>query len=354
MSNLLKGFENFVKSKLKNFVFQKRSKKNPQIIQSIQNELLNTKNILILRQDRIGDLLVSVPFVRTLREKFPQKRIGILLSHRNIVAKTCIQKYVDDIFVFPRNLFAKVDTILKIRNIGYELVIDLFDNPSFTSSIIIRAIKPKFSLGFDKENRNVYSFVVPLPNKMENHIVERIFHLLLPFGINPQNVNNELEYPLTKENPLPQKKSKRLGIVLAGSSKSKFWGIDNFAKLIELINSKYSFEIVLFGTSSYKNEISFFSHKQNIQIAPFTKDFDEFVSMVASCDFLITPDTSVVHLASAFKIPVLVFYTFVGEQYGMPWYPINTKFKAIVSKKDSYSDITPEFAFEKFAQLVEI
>ncbi len=124
--------------------------------------------------------------------------------------------------------------------------------------------------------------------------------------------------------------------------------------MIELINSKYSFEIVLFGTSSYKNEISFFSHKQNIQIAPFTKDFDEFVSMVASCDFLITPDTSVVHLASAFKIPVLVFYTFVGEQYGMPWYPINTKFKAIVSKKDSYSDITPEFAFEKFAQLVEI
>lgn len=349
----LKRLEIFIKSKIRSRLFKEKSSKKPKVINGLCDEISKAERILILRQDRIGDLLVSVPFLRSLSNSFPEKQIDILLSYRNIVAKSCIQNYVDNIYAYPRRLFKRVVLLLKLKNQNYDLIIDLFDNPSYTSSFIVQTLKSKISLGFDKENRNVYSHVVSLPDKMENHIVDRICSFLVPFGIDPTKVNKELEYPLTKRNPIPKRNEQRVGIILAGSSKSKFWGVENFSLLVELIHKKFSFEIVFFATESYRNQVSILGANPYVYFAPFTNDFDEFVSMIASCDYLITPDTSAVHLASAFKIPVVVLYTFVDTKFGMPWYPVNTKFRAILSKKDGYSDVTPEIVFYEFFELVE-
>ncbi|MGB9770573.1 MAG: glycosyltransferase family 9 protein [Candidatus Kapaibacteriota bacterium] len=352
MNEFLKGLEGKFKFLLKDFIFKKNFPQKVVEVNGICSEVISANKILLLRQDRIGDLLVSVPFLRTLRQYFPTKKIDILLSYRNIVAKSCIQKYIDDIILFPKNPLERIKVIHRIKRRNYELVIDPFDNASFTSSIIINLVKPRFSLGFDKENRNVYSFVVAIPDKMEKHIVERICALLRPFGIEPDKVDKTLEYPSISGNLLPLKNKIRVGVVVAGSSKSKFWGVENLAELINLINQKYDFEIIVFATPNYKNLISFLSTRNNIYVAPFTNDFDAFVAMVSSCDYLITPDTSVVHLASAFKIPVLVFYSFISDKFGMPWFPIYTKFKAIISRRESYSDVSPEFAFQRFVELV--
>lgn len=353
MSRFLKNFEKIFKRLIRNFVFRTNSKISPILVSEFSKELASAERILLLRQDRIGDLLISIPFLRNLRFAFPNKVIDILLSNKNYVAKSGIEKYVDNLFVWHKNLPNKISTLLRLRKIGYDLVIDLFDNPSITSSFIVNFLRPKFSLGFDKENRNVYTHILPLPDKSKFHIVDRVCSLLIPFGIDPEKIDKKLEFPIKEIKNFTQSSKKKLGIVVAGSSKSKFWGLDNLCAFIGLINAKYEFEIIVFGTREYKKILTILGKKVNVNLAPFTNDFVEFASMIAKCDYLITPDTSVVHLASSFQKPVLVFYTYVDKKYGMPWFPYGTKFKALISSKDNYSDISPNDALNAFSELIE-
>ncbi len=352
MAILFKKIEHFLKNRFRYFVFKLNTNKVPIPVTEYNSQIANCRRILVLRQDRIGDLLVSVPFFKILKERLPHSSIEILLGFRNFSAKVCVAQYVDKVLVLPRNIFKSTIFIFKLRKRNYDLIIDLFDNSSFTSSLLINFLKPKFSLGFDKENRNVYTYVVTLPNKMQIHIVDRICNLLIPFGVNPFKIEKKLEYPIVKSNKLPLKTKPRVGIVIAGSTKSKYWGVKKIASLIEMLNDKFEFEIVLFGTKKYLAEISLLGKFQNTLIAPFTSDFDEFASMIASCDYLVSPDTSVVHLASAFQIPIVVFYTFVDNQFGMPWLPYKTKFREIISKVNGYSDIEPNQVFKGLMDLL--
>lgn len=351
MKEFLKIIEHFIKELIKRFVFVKRMG-NPILLTNFEKEIFNCKSILILRQDRIGDLLVSVPFIRNLRNSIPNADISILLSKRNSVAYSCIRNYINHYYILPRNIFFSLWLIFKLQK-KFDLIIDPFDNPSVTSSLLVKTLKPKYSLGFIKENSSVYTHIVELPDKSKFHIVERLANLLIPFGLKPNEVNLYLEYPRFKNNLLPPKSNPRLGINISGSSPLKFWGRNNFLMLMNLILSKFEFEIIIFSTKKYKNELGSFEKIPNVQIAPFTNNFDEFASMIATCDYLITPDTSVVHLASAFKIPVLAFYQYIDPKFGMPWLPYGNKFVYLTSTKNNFIDISPEKMFKSFCNLVD-
>jgi len=348
----LKQFEKFVKKKLRSIVFKINSQKEPKKVCSKADELLDCEKILFLRQDRIGDLIVSIPLFEAFRQNFPKKHFYLLLSHRNWVAKNLVVGYFDQIIIFPKNPFKRLITLFKLRKIRFDLVVDLFDNPSFTSSLIISFINPRYSLGFEKENRKVYTHIIPLPDKLLTHIIDRLLTILIPFGIDLDSLERGINIQVSKQCSLPVKTKKRLGLVISGSTRAKFWGTENFSSLIELINKEFDFDIVIFATKEYKEEIEFFKKLKNVQIAPFTNDFEEFVSMVSTCDYIISPDTSVVHLASAFKIPIVAMYTFADPKFGMPWFPYGVKYRAVISKMDSYADITPYQVFNSLVELI--
>ncbi len=61
------------------------------------------KKILIIRIDRIGDLVCTIPSIRALRKNFPDTRITALLSLYNsdLISDT---ELVDDIIVWKNNM----------------------------------------------------------------------------------------------------------------------------------------------------------------------------------------------------------------------------------------------------------
>jgi len=179
MRKILKSIEVNLKGLLKDSIFAKNRKTTPKICYQKCNDIANAKTILLLRQDRIGDLLVTTPFLRNLQDAFPETQISILLSERNVVAQSCIKPYCSEIFVLRKNPLQFLRLVRQLRRKRFELVIDLLDNPSVTSSILVRLLKARLSLGFEKENRNIYTHTVPLPDKSQGHIVERIANFLM-------------------------------------------------------------------------------------------------------------------------------------------------------------------------------
>lgn len=354
----LKGIELVFKKLINKLIF---SGKTPIAINSPKIIFSNNLKILILRQDRIGDLIISSSIIRILRNKLPGAKIDIILSYKNYPAHSCISEFVDKIYIYSKELNKLIGMIKNLRKNQYDLIIDLFDNASTTSSIFIKLINAKSSIGFDKENKNIYTYIVPLPDKRKNHIIERISMILLPFGVNPTEENLAPFYPVDKEKlaiaseEFGRQPGKLLVAVnVAGSDRSKFIGRENLRDLISLCQRFLKeVELILFYTTDYSEEITEISRNSEVLKAPLFKDFDSYANYLAACDIIITPDTSAVHLASAFKKPCIALYKGLNEKSDLPWFPYKTKYIAIETGGKSISEIPANKIFEALKSICE-
>jgi len=358
--NFLKRLEYSIKNILESFIF--KDLKSILIEKPIERfSFFEDSKILLIRNDRIGDLLVSSPFIKSLRKYYPDVTIDILLSEKNIAAKRLSDPFVNNTYVFTKKITRLIKLIYILRKRKYDLVIDLLDNPSTTNAFIIKFVKPLYSLGFRKAKSNKYNLEVILPSKLKTHIVDRINQLLLPFDIEPSYAPKKIDFLLTENERKEARalladkiKPFRLGINLSGSSDSKFWGINNYSSFIYFVNEQYSeYEVVIFYTEDYKDIVAQLAIDVEFKNAPLTKNFNLYAAMIAECDILLSPDTAAVHLAAAFGIPCIALYLFSGtKETGMPWTPYHSPSKCLKTGTDNLSNIPLESVTESFEELI--
>lgn len=358
----LKSCELYIKKKLKRLFIKNIM---PIIIDSPQQIFKGTiRKILLLRQDRIGDLLVSVPTLKLLRKYNPNLEIEILLSKKNAAAVDSIISYIDNYYIYDKKIFSTLKLLRKLRSKKYDLIIDMYDNVSSTSNFLLKFSNAKESLGFQKAEDYFCSYLVPLPSKREVHIVDRIAQLLLPFGIEPAKEKLELEYKIN-ENLINQVKENlgeniskiMLGINLSGSSKAKFWGTDNYILFInELKNISEQIEVILFYTRDYLYEASLIIANTSSKAAPLVETFNEYAAMLSTCSIILTPDTAAVHLASAFQIPCICLFQVLPTthpNYMLPWTPYKTPYKALAIS-GALGEITVSDVIDAFKEITKI
>ncbi len=316
--------------------------------------------ILLLRQDRIGDVLISTPFIRILRGRFPAAQIDILLGNKNFGARHCVEKYVNNCWLYNRKIFPSLLLIKRLRNQRYDLIIDLFDNASATSSLFIKLIKSNYKLGISKENEYVYSHTVAKPDKNKYHIVERTAALLNAFGIDPSQQSLSLEYEFSQlEISIAKAKMKSgcllIGFNLAGSSRRKFWGVDNNIALINKI-AEYipKAEIKIFSTEDYRDELNHICSNSNSIPSPKVSSFHEYAALLSQCGIIISPDTAAVHIAAAAGIPCVAIFEVAGSaKTGKPWGPYGSPGEVVTTKSPDLSGLSPEDVFAAFIRIYE-
>ena len=367
---LLKHLELSLKKIINKFIFSERraikctSYKNILLeTEFIKNTFhidnINSIKILLLRQDRIGDLLISTPFIKYLYQNMPNSQIDILLGRANMGAKSCIAQYAAKIWCYDKKISNSINLIRQLRKEKYDIIIDTLEAVSTTSAFIIKYVNPKIAIGLDKEKSGIYDYIVPLLDRFNTNITERTANLLMPFGLNINKLDLSLDYnndEFAKRKSLIKDCSKfRFGVNLAGSSESRFWGIENNIKLIEFIKQKYKeAEIRVFATDKYDEVLSKLKDKFNDIITDKCSSFDEFAFEVSLCDFIISPDTSIVHLASAYKIPSVILYIRKNDMKHQPWYPYKVNFISIETSEDSIRNIKVEDVSNAVEQLYKL
>lgn len=210
----------------------------------------------------------------------------------------------------------------------------------------MKLLNSPYKLGFEKENKNIYTHTVPLLNKTKNHIIRRVNQLASPIGIDPNNI----DFPFIESYSLRIKN--QIGINLFGSSESKFIGEKNAIKLLSELVIKYpQLKFIIFYPKDRKQQAEFIAQKSNTTLSKETKSFNDYANQISKCQYLITADTSAVHLASYFKIPCLVFYQKVNySKFGMPWYPYNINYYSIEAQSLKNIDLQPTIG--KFDKLI--
>ena len=330
------------------------SKKNP------PDSILNIRKLLFLRQDKIGDALISTPLISIIKKNYPSITIDFLLSENNYFVldnETLVNKR----WIYKKQVSSILKLIRDIRKEEYDFVFDLMDNPSTTSTLLCLFSKTKWKVGLSKKNDYVYDVAVPMLPKKNSHVVLRLARIVTALKINPENEKIEIKYNISEESKkFADDFLERNGIkdkILVGLNISpvkgeKFWGIDNFQKFIGYMSGNdinYKI-IILFQPADINIVDEIIKPFKNVIITPLTPKFDQFAAIVQRMNFIITPDTATVHLASAFKIPSVVMYMQTAEDINI-WEPYNSDTESVITNTNNILNINPLEVYDSFKKI---
>jgi ADP-heptose:LPS heptosyltransferase len=295
--------------------------------------------ILLMRQERIGDVLVGIPVLRALRQRHPAARIHFLVSRNNYAVRDAVRPFVDRVWRYDKTVRSAVTLLRGLRGERYDVVVDLVDNPSAISRLVIGWCGARFAVGLAHAEAGYYSHAAPLLDRASVHPVERLAQLLLPFGIDPATVPLDLEYRLSagderraRELLGPPRRPLRLGINLSGRGPERYWGRDNFVRLARhLAATDDRFQVSLCGAPGDAGEVAAVAAATGLEAVPPQRSFHEFAAVIHEFDLVLTPDTSVVHLAAAWKIPTVGLYH--REPGIMPWLPYRSPHRSVIDDR---------------------
>jgi ADP-heptose:LPS heptosyltransferase len=328
--------------------FQSRFRKKGNL-PTLPLQLPENPTILFLRQDKLGDAIISTPLLSAMFKKFPAAHFIMLLGEKNkgiaeLLPIPC------EIITYKKSFFSDIVMLRKLRRRKIDVLIDLMDNPSSTSSIIAPAISAAYSVGIEKENAVSYTILVPLLDRSSNHITRRLLELARPFGIDPESI--PLRAVLKK---LPVTKIEgRAGLVIsAGVIERQLLPDVNAEIASEIIVRGYASQVMIFydpKDRSLAESIVRSANSPRVMLAPLTKEFPEYAAILCTCELVITPDTSAVHLCSAYNIPVVVMTNPFPPTLHY-WTPIDVPYELI--HKESVRSLKAKTVIEHLENLLK-
>jgi ADP-heptose:LPS heptosyltransferase len=291
--------------------------------------------MLVIRMERIGDVLVGVPVLRALRRHYPAARIDMLVSRANLAVRDAVAPYVDQVWCYEKSVGSALALLRAFRRARYDVAVDLVDNPSTTAQIVVRLTRPKVVVGLLHAECGWYTHAAPTLDPASVHPVRRVAQLLLPFGIDPADEPLDLEYRLSAEDIATahavvgaRGRPFRLGVNISGRQPERYWGRNNFISVIsEFTRFEPAFETSVCGLPRDAAEVEAVAVGAGARALPPSPSFHRFAALIHEFDLLLTPDTAVVHLAAAWKLPAVILYQ--SEPGVLPWTPFNSPHRAL-------------------------
>ena len=297
---------------------------------SINFDIRKAKNILFLRYDRIGDMVITTPVFRELKLAYPKINITVLASKAN-QGVLLNNPYVDQVFTnHKHNFFSDLPTLLKLRRRQFDVCVE-FDHSVIPHAILrLRIIKPRKIISVIKEGRygvkgdelKLYDYFTEKPKGA--HFRDIWLNTLRPFGVIPKSNEYDL-YITDKQEKLANNYLKQyypkclIGINLEGAVEGKriqFVELEQICKglyqannniQIIILTTPSNFQITTKKVSKIALDYVVTSYK--------TETILDVAALIKHLDLVITPDTSIVHIASAFNIPIVTIHEDNRDSY---------------------------------------
>ncbi len=312
--------------------------------------------ILFIRLNRIGDALITSPLLHVIKKKL-NAEIYVLADKKNYVAFNN-NPDIDKLIIFNKGLKGLLEIRKLVKYEKISTVVDLHDDVSTTVSFLIALSNAPNKFGLEKNNQNIYTKTVKRLDATKFHVVDRIMELAKLFNINPKNLDENIHYYPGEEcikntnnfliSSFANKKF-LVGVNISSGSKARFWGIENYKKLI---NSLRNFEInILLICSPEDLEDAKSISEMKLRIF-YSKDYSDFAAMISKLNLLITPDTAAVHLASAFQVPVFGIYV-KYKTSEVIWSPYKSDFECIITEEPNLDNVELKDVVNKLNPFIE-
>ncbi len=273
---------------------------------------------LIIRFSSIGDIVLTTPVTRCLKQQVPGAEIHFL-TKRSFAGLISSNPYVDKLMLLDGSWDMMIH---QLKDESYDHIIDLHHN--FRTLRIKMALKNVPAVSFHKLNFRKWLLTAFKINVLPRlHIVDRYLQTLRQFNV--VNDGEGLDYFLPEKNktqPGDLPTSHQMGyiaIVIGAALNTKKLPLH---KLKELC-SQLAYPLVLLGGPEDAANGKEIASVDPVKIYNACGKFrlDESADLLRNAKLVITHDTGLMHIAAAFKKPMISIWGNTVPQFGMgPYY----------------------------------
>ncbi len=268
---------------------------------------------LVIRFSSIGDIVLTTPVVRCIKTQIVTAEVHYL-TKQSFAPIFKANPYIDKMHYLQDNLETVIE---ELKKEDFDYVIDLHHN--------LRTLKVKKALGkkafsFNKLNIEKWLLTaIKIDVLPEVHIVDRYMETLLSFGI--KNDEQGLDYFIpdnehVHESDIPAAQlAGYIGIVIGGAHNTKKYPVEKWKELC----AKLDHPIILLGGKEDREDGEAIASIDSIKIYNACGKFslNESADLVRRAKLVITNDTGLMHVAAAFKKPVISLWGNTVPEFGM-------------------------------------
>lgn len=299
------------------------------------------KNILIVRTDRIGDVVLTTPAIAALRKAYPKARISILVTPqtREIVEGNpdIDEVIIDDRKNRNRGLLGFLNLAGELRKRKFDLAVIFYTKKRTNLICFLAGIRERAGYRNNKFGFLLTHQIKDTRPEGAKHEAEYCFDVLRHLGLEIADSELKVFMPLQRQAEewaqalLRERKIKDSDILIAvhpgASCISKRWPAQSFAQVINGFGAP-PFKIILVGAPDNQKIARQVLSVVKIPVIDLTGQTSvaQLASLFKRCRLLISNDSGPVHLAVAVGTPVVSI--FGRNQKGLSparWKPLGKK-----------------------------
>lgn len=282
------------------------------------------KKILIIQLRQLGDVLLTTPAIKPLKERFPNATLTFL-TEKNAYDILSGNPYLDEIIAIPRNssIGEEIKVILDIRKRGFDLILDYMANPK--TAYISLFSKAKIKVASDRSLRRFAYDIRVVP--VGGYAVDYKLSMLKPLGI--------YEADNTPSLFIPQESHEEVAAFLKSANISdddfvvcfdathrritRKWAGNGFAEIADRLKEKYNAKIIfLWGPGEREEVEGIMSVCRHRHIMDPGTDIKGLAALVKRADLLIGNCSFPRHVAVSQGTPTLVVLGATSEGWTHP------------------------------------
>ncbi|MFQ6093265.1 MAG: glycosyltransferase family 9 protein [bacterium] len=280
------------------------------------------KRVLVVRTDRIGDVILTLPVVSALKEKFPEATVDMLLSPATcelVAGHPHVNEIViDDERGDHAGLRGFFHLVRLLRNREYDLAVVV--HPTFRLALLLPMAGIPIRIGTGYRwyqflfNKKFYEH----RHDALRHEAEYNLNLLRPLGLQFSGVRFDLPVPPKAFERIDEMlrsvgvtSEDRLAILHPGSGgTARDWPLYKFSELGERLMKESDIKVVLTGSSDEVDLVSEVSRRMNprplMEVCELT--LKELAALIQRAHLLVINSTGPMHIAAAVGTPVIAFF----------------------------------------------
>lgn len=311
------------------------------------------RRILVVRKHNIGDVVCTTPALRALRRAFPGAHIVNLVSEH---CRAAVDRNpdVDEVLTYTKSkhatrwfgllaLWNLTRVIRDLRARRFDLAIVMGRSASRSGAWLAYASGAPWRLGYVSPALDPFAFFLNLgcdPGAMTSHEVDGGLDLVASIGVPP--AGRQLTLVPDPEVQEAVRRRLRVSGIAAGQAvalvhisnrrESSRWPLPAFARAADAIRDRLGLAIVLSwapgdqdnplfpGDDGRAEEVAKGMHSQPVLLR--TPELAELIAAVSLCDFVLSTDGGLMHIAAALDIPQVVLFGKTGPEH---WAPVTEK-----------------------------
>jgi heptosyltransferase-3 len=336
--------------------------------------------ILVIRRDNIGDLVLTLPLIRALRERFPEARIGAFVNTYNAPVLEG-NPWIDSVYAYRKFHHGSPASLVGAAAYNLRLLLALraqrFDYAVLAGSgFLRRALRlallagARHIVGFVASGSRVRAIDVPVdfgsPEGM--HEAQDVFRLARAFGIDRAPPPASLSPDAGLVRAIRARMSAQLGdargpvvaIHISARKASQRWPVERFVALMRAIRDAEPTRFMLFWSPGAPDNRQHPGDDDKARaildalgdgfpvFACETQRLTELVAGLSLCDRVVCSDGGAMHIAAALGKPIVCFF---GNSPAERFHPWGVPYVLLQPPSRNVADVPVERALAACAEL---